>query len=294
MKLYSLSFKVDFGFEDILEAIIESGKLDILGYNIEYPKNDKKENAAIVNIYNENNKKLENNLNIIKNNLEIDYSYEIKELDSDKYLTSYMEYLKPFKIGNITIVPNLKDYYDDLEEPIIYIAKQYAFGSGTHETTYLALETINDYSLKNDIKTKSIADIGCGSGILSLFSYKLGARNIFSVDIDSDAVNCALDNAKYNNINLDNVIFGSAKDLNNMNLKFDLVVANIETDILIEIMAELKKLLKENNLKENSYLILSGILLEKESYINNSIRENGLKIINRKRKNDWVALLLSL
>ena len=292
MKLYSLSFKVDFGFEDILEAIIESGKLDILGYNIEYNKTDKKENVAIVNIYNENNEKLENNLNIIKNNLEIDYSYEIKELDSDKYLTSYMEYLKPFKIGDITIVPNLKDYkdyYKDLKEPIIYIAKQYAFGSGTHETTYLALESINDYSLENDIKTKSVADIGCGSGILSLFSYKLGARNITSVDIDSDAVNCSLDNAKYNDINLDNVIFGSAKDLNNMNLKFDLVVANIETDILIEIMADLKKLLKEK-----SSLILSGILLEKESYINNSIREHGLKIINRKRKNDWVALLLSL
>ena len=173
MKLYSLSFKVDFGFEDILEAIIESGKLNILGYNIEYPKTDKKENVAIVNIYNENNEKLESNLNIIKNNLEIDYSYEIKEFDSDKYLTSYMEYLKPFKIGDITIVPNLKDYYDDLKEPIIYIAKQYAFGSGTHETTYLALESINEYSLENDIKTKSVADIGCGSGILSLFSYKL-------------------------------------------------------------------------------------------------------------------------
>ena len=90
-------------------------------------------------------------------------------------------------------------------------------------------------------------------------------------------------------MNLDNVIFGSAKDLNNINLKFDLVVANIETDILIEIMANLKKLLKEK-----SSLILSGILLEKESFINNSIREHGLKIINRKRKNDWVALLLSL
>lgn len=289
MKLYSLSFKLDFGFEDILEAIIESGKLDILGYNIEYPKNDKKENIAIVNIYNENNEKLENNLNIIKNYLEIDYSYEIKELDSDKYLTSYMDYLKPFKIGDIMIVPNLKDYYDDLEEPIIYIAKQYAFGSGTHETTYLALETINEYSLENDIKTKSVADIGCGSGILSLFSYKLGARNITSVDIDSDAVHCSLDNAKYNDINLNNVILGNAKDLNNMNLKFDLVVANIETDILIEIMSELKKLLKEN-----SYLILSGILLEKESSMNNVLREKKLKIIDRKRKNDWLALMLSL
>lgn len=296
MKLYSLSFKVDFGFEDIIEAIIESGRLDILGYNIEYPKeNITVENIAIVNIYNENNEKLENNLNIIKNDLDIDcyinYSYEIKKLDSDKYLTSYMEYLKPFKIGDITIVPNLKDcdYYKNLEEHAIYIAKQYAFGSGTHETTYLALEMINQYSINNNIKTKSVADIGCGSGILSLFSYKLGARNITSVDIDKDAVNCSLDNAKYNNINLDNVILASAKDLNDMNLKFDLVVANIETDILIEIMSDLKKLLKEN-----SHLILSGILLEKEIDINNCIIEHKLKIINRKIKNDWASLTIVL
>lgn len=286
MKLYSISFKVEIGFEDIFEAIIENGFWDILGYNVEYPA---KENSAIINIYNETEEKLENNFNLIKDKLDINYNYEIKELDSDKYLTSYMYYLKPFKVGNITIVPNLRDYYKDLKEPVIYIAKQYAFGSGTHETTYLALEMINQYSLNNDIKLRSIADIGCGSGILSLFSYKLGARNITSVDIDSDAVHCSLDNAKYNDINLNNVILGNAKDLNNMNLKFDLVVANIETDILIEIIADLKKLLKEN-----SYLILSGILLEKESSMNNVLREKKLKIIDRKRKNDWLALMLSL
>lgn len=289
MKLYSLAIKVDIGFEDILEAIIESGKLDILGYNIEFPYN--KENIAIVNIYNENKLKLENNLQIIKDKIKDDLyiNYEIKELDSEEYLTSYMDYLKPFKIGDITVVPNLKDYYKDLKEPVLYIAKQYAFGSGTHETTHLALELIYQYSLENDIKNKSIADIGCGSGILSLFSHTLGARNITALDIDSDAVNCSLDNAKYNNINLNKVILGSAKDLNNTNLKFDLVVANIETDILIEIMPELKKLLKEN-----SRLILSGILLEKESFMNNAIRENDLKILMRKRKNDWTALMLNL
>ena len=46
----------------------------------------------------------------------------------------------------------MRDYYKDLKEPVIYIAKQYAFGSGTHETTYLALDMINQYSLNNDIK----------------------------------------------------------------------------------------------------------------------------------------------
>ena len=74
-----------------------------------------------------------------------------------------------------------------------------------------------------------------------------------------------------------------------MNFKFDLVIANIETDILIDILPDLKELLKPS-----SILILSGILLEKESYMINAIRENKLNTILRKRKNDWVSLMLNL
>lgn len=283
MRIYSLSINITIGFEDIIEATIESGELDILGYNIEFPINNN--NIAIVNIYNENQEKLENNLNIIKQNIDdmAEYDYEIKELNSDEYLTSYMAFLKPFKVGEITIIPNLKD--DNNNEDGLYIAKQYAFGTGTHETTFLALEMINEYSKNNNIFSKTIADIGCGSGILSLFCYKLGARNITSVDIDNDAVNCTLDNAKYNNIKLNNVFLGSADSLSNF--QYDLVIANIETDILIEILPDLKKILKESG-----HLILSGILAEKESFMNEAIKQNNLTILNRKQKNDWISLLL--
>ncbi|MEI0844698.1 50S ribosomal protein L11 methyltransferase [Brachyspira pilosicoli] len=283
MRIYSLSINITIGFEDIIEATIESGELDILGYNIEFPINNN--NIAIVNIYNENQEKLENNLNIIKQNIDdmAEYDYEIKELNSDEYLTSYMAFLKPFKVGEITIIPNLKD--DNNNEDGLYIAKQYAFGTGTHETTFLALEMINEYSKNNNISSKTIADIGCGSGILSLFCYKLGARNITSVDIDNDALNCTLDNAKYNNIKLNNVFLGSADSLSNF--QYDLVIANIETDILIEILPDLKKILKESG-----HLILSGILAEKESFMNEAIKQNNLTILNRKQKNDWISLLL--
>ena len=283
MKIYSLSINISIGFEDIIEAIIESGALDILGYNIEFPiEND---NIAIVNIYNENREKVEKNLNMIKENIDdiSEYHYEIKELNSDEYLTSYMAFLKPFKVGEITIIPNLKD--ENNNEDALYIAKQYAFGTGTHETTSLALDMINDYSKNNNISSKTIADIGCGSGILSLFCYKLGAKNITSVDIDNDAVNCTLDNAKYNNIKLNNVFLGSAESLNDS--QYDLAIANIETDILIEILPNLKRIVKENG-----HLILSGILAEKESFMNESIKENNLNILDRKQKNDWISILL--
>ncbi|WP_157152980.1 50S ribosomal protein L11 methyltransferase [Brachyspira murdochii] len=287
MLIYSLSIKLERGFEDIIEAVIESGQLNILGFNIEFPVEDS--NSSIVNIYNESESILKNNLSIIEENIKdiANYTLNTKQLKSEEYLTSYIEFLKPFDIGNITIVPNLKDFHNEESANPLYIAKQYAFGTGTHETTSLALEMINEYSNNNDIASKSIADIGCGSGILSLFAYKLGARNITSIDIYNDAVNCTLDNASYNDIKIDNVILGNAKDLINMNFKFDLVIANIETDILIEILPDLKSLLKQD-----STLILSGILLEKESFMKNAIRENKLNIILRKSKNDWVSLML--
>ena len=278
MIIYELRFKVNIGFEDILEAIVESGRLNFLGYNIDYPTKNN-EDFLFFNIYNENKEILENNLNIIKEIIQdIEYSFTINELNSEEYLTSYMKFLKPFNIGNVTIVPNLKETFNENNDNTIYIAKQYAFGTGTHHTTSLALEMINDYYnniAKGNIEEKTIADIGCGSGILSLFSAKLGCNNITSVDIDSDAINCTKDNANYNNIKLSNIILGSANNLKEN--KYDLVIANIETDVLIIIIKDLI-----NILKDSSILILSGILLEKEENMLNSIKENNLKIIERK------------
>lgn len=289
MIIYELRFKVNIGFEDILEAIVESGRLNFLGYNIDYPT--KNEDFLFFNIYNENKEILENNLNIIKEIIQdIEYSFTINELNSEEYLTSYMQFLKPFNIGNVTIVPNLKETFNENNDNTIYIAKQYAFGTGTHHTTSLALEMINDYYnniAKRNIKEKTIADIGCGSGILSLFSAKLGCNNITSVDIDSDAINCTKDNANYNNIKLSNVILGSANNLKDN--KYDLVIANIETDVLIIIIKDLI-----NILKDSSILILSGILLEKKENMLNSIKENNLKIIERKSTDEWVSLMLQL
>ena len=154
MLIYSLSIKIERGFEDIIEAVIESGKLNILGFNTEFLI--KEESISIVNIYNENEEILKNNLNIIEENIKgiAEYTYKIEELKSEEYLTSYMDFLKPFNIGDVTIVPNLKDFYNEECENPLYIAKQYAFGSGTHETTSLALEMIYEYSNNNDIISK--------------------------------------------------------------------------------------------------------------------------------------------
>lgn len=294
MKISSLSIKIQIGFEDIIEALAENGKLKLLGYNIDFPI--KEPDFSIVNIYSEDEKTTKENLNIIRETLEdINYSYDIKELDSENYMSAYMEYLKPFKIDALTIVPNLKEASNEnIKEPVIYIGKQYAFGTGTHETTYLALKAINQYIINSHnkgekIENKTAADIGCGSGILSLTLYKFGIKNITSLDNDESAVSCTLDNAKYNSIPLKKVFLGSADTLAQECLQYDLVVANIETDILIEIMPHLVKLLKND-----SFLILSGIFIEKKEDMIFSIKKHNLKIVSKEEGKEWMSLTCAL
>lgn len=289
MKISSLSIKVEIGFEDIIEAIIENDILKMIGYNIDFPIKEK--NEAIVNIYSEKEDESRYNIEVIKNALkDIRYDYYITDLDSNNYLSAYMEYLKPFKIDNLTIVPNLKEETNEnIKEPVIYIGKQYAFGTGTHDTTFLALEMLKDYKNEFDTSKKTVVDIGSGSGILSLAAYRFGVTDITSIDNDATAVSCTLDNAKYNDIPLEKVLLGSADYLSEEKLKYDLVIANIETDILIDIMEYLTKLLKKD-----SILILSGILISKKEEMIKSINKHSLKIKSQKEKGDWMALSLQL
>lgn len=289
MKISSLSIKVEIGFEDIIEAIIENDSLKTIGYNIDFPIKEK--NEAIVNIYSEKGDESRYNIEVIKNVLkDIRYDYYITDLDSNNYLSAYMEYLKPFKIDNLTIVPNLKEETNEnIKEPVIYIGKQYAFGTGTHDTTFLALEMLKDYKNEFDTSKKTVVDIGSGSGILSLAAYRFGVTDITSIDNDATAVSCTLDNAKYNDIPLEKVLLGSADYLSEEKLKYDLVIANIETDILIDIMEYLTKLLKKD-----SILILSGILISKKEEMIKSINKHSLKIKSQKEKGDWMALSLQL
>lgn len=296
MKIFALTIKTELGNEDIIEAIIDSkaSEMSILGYNIEYDPSD--ENIAYMNIYSEKENDAKNNLDFIDKHLQateiiIEKEYEIKAMEDDDYLYSYVDFLKPFNIGSLTIVPNLKNESNiDIAKPVIYIGKQYAFGTGTHETTFLALSLIDYY--KNNIKHNKnidIADIGSGSGILSLACYLLLSKNITAVDNDEVAVSCTIDNIEYNSIEIDkkNVFAGSADTLNEMKKDYDFVIANIETDVLIEIMPDLFNILRD----KNSYLLLSGILESKKYSMIKCIQNYNIEIIKQLNKGEWNAFL---
>ncbi len=301
MQIVALQIETELGFDDVLETIISTypEQISLFGYNSMVFEN--KKDKVITEIYSSNMEEAEANSIFIKQKLdeiEIEYSIEFRELEDSHYLYAYKEFLKPMQIGNITIVPNTKESFQASLEDVtnvddsqkIYIAKQYAFGTGVHETTSLAMEFILEYSQTAGFESKRIIDVGCGSGILSLLCNRLGATDITSIDIDVAAVNCTVDNAEYNNISLGNVLEAEAKDFADKNEQFDLIIANIETDILVLILDDLVAIAKSG-----SKIMLSGILLEKFDEMTAKISElSSLKIISQKSKNDWTALLLEV
>lgn len=301
MKIVALQIETELGYDDVLETIITTypDSISLFGYNSMVFENRKE--YVTTEIYSSDMAEAEKNAEFIKQKLdeiEIEYSIDFRELEDSHYLYAYKEFLKPMQIGDITIVPNTRESFQASLEDLtsvdhsqkIYIAKQYAFGTGVHETTSLAMEFVHEYSKTVGFETKRIIDVGCGSGILSLLSHRLGATDITSIDIDVAAANCTLDNAEYNGIKLGAVLEAQARHFAEKNEQFDFIIANIETDILVLILDDLVAIAKSGTM-----IMLSGILLEKFDDMAAKISEHAnLKIVEQKSKNDWTALMLEI
>ena len=158
----------------------------------------------------------------------------------------------------------------------IIIDPKMSFGSGTHETTSLILQAMS----KMDFKGKSVADCGCGTGILGIFASMLGAKSVLAFDYDSCCVENTSTNIQLNNIANMDVQQAKLDILNGK--KFDCILANINKNILIENMEFLA-----NAVNENGTLILSGFYSEDVDEIAKSAKTYNLHKINNESKNNW-------
>ena len=211
---------------------------------------------------------------------------------------------RPIPIGNrLIIVPAWLQSPDETRIPI-KIDPGMAFGTGTHPTTQLCLEFIEEV-LDRGPRTvdreppstvhrpPSVIDIGCGSGILSIAAIKLGADFALGVDIDEAAVKASRENAQANGVPDDKFALGVGSVAEVLDGKFEiqsapLVLANILAPVLVRLfdsgMARL--------VAPGGVLILSGILEEQAELVIASAMGNGLHLEARKQLGDWVALLV--
>jgi ribosomal protein L11 methyltransferase len=134
-------------------------------------------------------------------------------------------------------------------------------------------------------QNSTIADIGCGSGILAICAKKLGATKADAVDTDETAVETAKINAKINNENDINFQTATSDVLNSE--QYDFVFANILHNVLADIMPDLKRIMKKG-----AKIVLSGILDGKEDVVIKAIEQNNMKIIEETRQTEWIAFIV--
>ena len=164
----------------------------------------------------------------------------------------------------------------------ITIDAQQAFGTGTHETTQMIVSLL----LNQDLKEKRVLDCGCGTGILGIVAAKCGAKEVVSYDIDEWSVRNAEHNAKLNGVELD-VLEGDRRVLSHVSGVFDVILANINRNIILEDIDEFVSVMTTE-----SKIILSGFYEQDAEAILQKANELGLKENQRLLNHDWCCLLL--
>lgn len=165
----------------------------------------------------------------------------------------------------------------------IGIETKLAFGTGNHETTRMIVSTL----LNMNLYKMRVLDCGCGTGILGLVASKLGASEVVGYDIDEWSVENAKHNAQLNGVDNLEVYFGNASVINHISGVFDVVLANINRNILLEDMKSFRGVLNEGG-----YMILSGFYEEDIPVLLEKAKEFGLYESGRRTDNNWTCLVL--
>ncbi len=194
---------------------------------------------------------------------------------------NWKKYFKPMPVGNrLLIRPIWEQEFDAGNRAVLHLEPGLAFGSGTHDTTRLCLESIENYAESG----KTMLDIGCGSGILSVAGLLLGADSAVGVDIDALAVKTAKENGATNGFGEPEftVLQGSMTD--KVSGKFDIIAANIVADIIVMLCENIK-----NYMNPDAVFITSGIIVPREDDVVAAFEKNGLEIIARHESGGWLC-----
>lgn len=211
----------------------------------------------------------------------IDYTYTEAE-DKDWNEEWEKNFFKPIIIDDLcaihstfhTDIPKVK--YD------IIINPQMAFGTGHHETTSLILNEL----LQMDLQNKAVLDMGCGTSILAILASKRGAKPITAIDIDSWCVDNSKDNCRLNQITDIDIKLGDASILKDEK-PFNLVIANINRNILLQDMDKYVQVLQEKG-----KLLMSGFYTEDIAILQEKAESLGLHFVKTNHKNNWACLLV--
>ncbi|MBP1992870.1 50S ribosomal protein L11 methyltransferase [Paenibacillus eucommiae] len=289
-------------------SIEESGTLNkkrdtSLGQWYELPLNDIPEGRAVIKGYFSQDSRTEEILAELKASVEklSDYdidtgnpSFEWNEVDDEDWANAWKQYFKPIRISErLTVKPTWEEYTASPGELILELDPGMAFGTGTHATTSLCLQTLERFVQEGD----DVIDVGTGSGILTIAASKLGARHVLAVDLDPVAISSAAENVRLNGqehkvtvllSDLLGVLKASESEEHvnlGVTLPVQLVVANILAEVIVQFVNDVYDVLKQGG-----FYIASGIITSKESLVENALLEAQFTIVDKSYDSDWVVI----
>lgn len=211
---------------------------------------------------------------------------ELDTVREEDWATVWKQYYHPTPIGEkLLIVPSWENETASPGERVkLLLDPGMAFGTGTHVSTKLCLELLENAVNPGD----AMLDVGCGSGILAVAALLLGAERAVGVDIDELAAKIAKENAELNGVESRLTTF--VGDLTEqVSGQYDVICANIVADVIIRLCPDIPQFLKPGGT-----FITSGIIDTRKSDVMNAVTSHGLKIDRTKEENGWVALCCSL
>ena len=183
----------------------------------------------------------------------------------------------------LVIKPSFRDYTAKPGQIIITIDPKMSFGTGEHQTTKLVMQLLE----KHVKKGMKILDVGSGTGVLSIAAVKLGASSAVAVDNDEWCFGNAKENCEVNSAAAQiEVRLGEINDIQENN--FDLITANIQKNVLLDIAPEIKE-----KIKPDGIVILSGLLFTDEDDISIKYTSLGLQFVEKKSLDEWIAMVFT-
>ena len=217
-------------------------------------------------------------------------SLSLESADEENWAHEWKKHFKPLKIGKVVVVPEWEDYSPDEGEVILKIDPGSAFGTGQHQTTQLCMLALQAWLHPGD----KLLDIGCGSGILSVLGLLLDAEAVYACDIDpAGAISATRRNGALNPIDMSRMTIKSGDILSDENLRqkickteYDVVVANIVADVVIDIASIVSEFMKADGL-----FIASGIISERLDDVLIAFSNGGLDMIWQNALEGWHCIV---
>jgi ribosomal protein L11 methyltransferase len=201
-----------------------------------------------------------------------------QEVREEDWADGWKKYYQTLHLTDrLVINPSWIDYQPAVGEIVIALDPGSAFGTGTHETTALCAELLDELLMPGD----AVLDLGTGSGILAIIAGKLGSSPVEAIDIDQLAVGVAAENCRINAVTVDchpGELSGAHRT------SYDLIVANIIADVIVALTPDIPARLNEDGL-----LIASGIISDRFGQVASAAGRAGLELLIKRERRDWCA-----